>query len=143
MNSFALLFLFNSYCTSFYGANLWRESWGCLSELRRFASAYHSAIKRIFRVSTRESSHRICNFADLLTFEHQIRFNKVRFIFKIIKNPCSIISKNLFVVKYFKFYADVLYMLRDKYNMFTFLENDLIGIKARFFYVLSYEIPSF
>ena len=45
-----LFFLFNSYCTSFYGSELWTMKSGCNTILKEFSIAYHAILKKILKI---------------------------------------------------------------------------------------------
>ena len=69
LDSETLLFMYRSYCLPLYGMNLWYNM-HCKVAKRQLAVAYHSAIKKIFKVPIRVSNHFICAASDMLVFKH-------------------------------------------------------------------------
>ena len=55
-----LFFLFNSYCTSFYGSELWTMKSGCNTILKEFSIAYHAILKKILKIPKYFSNHYTC-----------------------------------------------------------------------------------
>ena len=74
-----LLQLFDSYCTGFYGMELWFNLRGCSTLLNQFSVGFHKAIKKIFNVPYYFSNHDVCEAAGLFTFQHFINFNQTTF----------------------------------------------------------------
>ena len=74
------LFLFNSFCTSFYGCELWNCRKKCPKVLRDFSVSYHAVLKRILHVPRFFSNHYVCSRLCTLTFNHFLNFKLARFI---------------------------------------------------------------
>lgn len=139
LDSYTLMFLFKSYCTHMYGADLWMTLRGCSQVFKQFSIGYHKAIKKIFQVSTRESNHDICNFAGAMTFKHLINFIQIRTIVRLYSSPCLFLMKNLYVFKCMFFIQKVRRIFEMEYGVGGLIDNDMDAIKARILYVQARE----
>ena len=85
-----LLFLFKSYCMSWYGCELWWDTKGCKGLIRQCSVAYHNALKKICSVSRMESNHDLCEFLDMFTFNHFLNYRPICFYLSIknFKSRC-------------------------------------------------------
>ena len=45
-----LIHLFNTYCSNFYGSQIWLSKTSCISQIREFGIAYHKALKKILKI---------------------------------------------------------------------------------------------
>ena len=129
-----LLFLFNSLCSSFYGSELWFNLKGCSKEIKKIAVTYHNCIKKIVKVSKRESNHLICNSFNLMVFEHFLNFRIILFAIRILKScsPCVLGLKSYFKDSFLIKRASLI--LLEKYGISSF-DNDLDTTKSRILFV--------
>ena len=67
-----LLRLYNAFCTSFYGCELWFLSKRCSDMLRKNSIAYHAAFKNLLGLPKRFNNHVACKILNCLTFEHYL-----------------------------------------------------------------------
>lgn len=134
-DTFVKLQLFKSYCTSFYGSSLWYDIKGANDTFHQFSVGYHKAIKKIFAVSTHESNHEVCEWANLFTLKHQINYNLIAYVHKIYLFPNEFLRsiKQNFVNSCIV--TKVQYMARNVYNIENICENDIDAIKSRIRYV--------
>lgn len=131
-----MLFLFKSFCTHMFGADLWIDSEGCGQILQQFGVGFHKCIKKIYKVSSRESNHIVCNFANIMLFKHLINYIKIRSIHRICNKPCYFIEKNFFVFNHVSFYMrKIKCIASEEYNITSIFENDIDAIQSRIFFV--------
>ena len=82
------LHLFNSFCSSLYGCELWIDRKECARALKEFSVSYHAVLKKILNVPWYFSNHYVCNTLSHFTFEHFINIKLARFMLWI-KNSKS------------------------------------------------------
>ena len=63
-------YLFNSYCTSFFGIETWYDILLKPGLLRKISVAYHKAIKKLCGMMVWESNHLACEKMNLYIFSH-------------------------------------------------------------------------
>ena len=140
VNIGVFLRLFTSYCLSIYGCELWFCSNKCYLPFKQFAIGYHKAVKKILGIKNWESNHKACQLADLMTFNHLMNWNKIRFAYKIIVHPFKFIEKSLLnVTDSLCLTREVDTILSQSYNVYSLMENDIEAIKSRINYVQNHE----
>ena len=135
-----LTFLFQAYCTSFYGSELWYNRKGCLSELKAIGVTYHKCLKRLAKIPYYVSNHVTCELLNLPIFIHFINKKMLNYFFNLInsESPCLKDFKTYFKSKsHIYYYTSII--LQEVYNVNNFLENDLDALKARILYVQTHE----
>ena len=97
------IFLFNAYCTSFYGSDLWADRQRCSKVFKAAGVAYHSALKKILNVPRYFNNHFVCDQLNMFTFENFINFKIIRFLYWLFKcrGPCFYLYRYYF----FKFFV--------------------------------------
>ena len=128
--------LFNLFCSSFYGSELWVNRAKCSRNFKDLSIAYHSAFKKMFSFPKFYSNHFTCNVLNAFTFEHFINFKCIRFLFWLYKNdrPCFTLHK--FYFSNMSLYRQKIdKVVREKYNMSNILENDIDGIVSRISFI--------
>ena len=84
VNSKILYSLFLSFCSSFYGAELW-----CFRDGSKFREAFkkmsvdHCALNKILGVPKFYSNHLVCSVLSAVTFQHLVNFRITRFAFRL------------------------------------------------------------
>ena len=91
------LHLFNSFCSTLYGCELWIDRKGCA--LKEFCVSYHAVLKKILNGPRYFSNHYICGILSLFTFEHFINIKLTRFMLWIKNNK----SDSFYRYKYYFF----------------------------------------
>lgn len=138
-----LLFLFNAYCSHFYGSELWFFRKKCKSTFKQLCVFYHSALKRVLNVPKFFSNHIVCDILNMLTCEHFINFKMIRFLF-YLKNsfsPCFSIFKYYFITRsHFSNYIEGVF--NEKYDIVNVLDNDLDAILSRIAFIQKREPSS-
>ena len=136
-----LLFLFQSHCTSFYGAELWSDLYKCQKEFDQLGVSYHKCIKKVMHVPPWENNHDICERAGVLLFKHLINKKIISFVFNIIKSksPCMTHLK-LYIRYYSKLKDGIRKTFRELYDIEDVLDNDLDAVIARINFVQSREV---
>ena len=71
-----LSFLFTSYCSSMYGAELWSDRMGAGVDFDHFGVIYHRAVKKIAGLNTWDSNHQGCRITSLPIFKHYMLTKK-------------------------------------------------------------------
>ena len=132
--------LFQSYCLNIYGAELWFNNRKCYVPLKQFGIGYHKAVKKIMNIKYWESNHIACKAANLFVFKHLVNWVKIRFVYRIISNPCVFIEKNLYYMLHRSYiFKDVENIIRNEYGFCNLLQNDISAIKSRILYVQNTE----
>ena len=134
------LYLFKQCCLQFYGAELWYNNNGCLSNLRQFGIAYHKAIKKLLGLSSHESNHYACQEAQLFTFENLLNKIRIFFVYRMLKFPCTFIQKIItFYEQTSEIYKEMSEILCQKYDVDCLLENDRSALLSRIVFVQNRE----
>ena len=66
--------LFNSFCSSMYGCELWARRKKCSLSLKEFGVSYHAALKKILSLPKFWSNHFVCMQLNTVTFNNLINF---------------------------------------------------------------------
>ena len=133
-------FLFNSYCTSFYGFELWNSRSGSATEYHNLEVTYHKTIKKMLRVSYRESNHYVCSITGLPIFRHFHNNRLISFFFSIArsKSPCITPLKNYLLTE--SVMSENVDLIFEKvYSVTNVLANDLDALKSRILFVQNNE----
>ena len=135
-----LYYLFNSYCTSFYGSELWTFRNKCKPIFKEFSVSYHAALKKILGVPKFYSNHFVCSIFNTITFTHMINFKMVRFLYNLknTSSPCFYIFRYYFLHNsfYYRFITD---QWKNDYNVENILANDIDALYSRILYVQNRE----
>lgn len=130
------LTLFNSFCLSFYGTELWFRNFDCKVEIKQFSIGYHKALKKILRIPWSERNHHVCNAVNLLVFNDFINLRLVKFCHKIFKCRPFYVFKCFY---YFKDYSSLFkhcdLLMLNSYGVNNFIENDIDALSARIYFV--------
>ena len=134
------LFLFKQYCLQFYGGDLWFGNFKCRPIFRQFEVGYHKAIKKLLDLSSHESNHYACQESNLFTFSHFINKMKISAALRFLLKPCVFIEKN----KHFLYISSVMFnevidILKETYDVDSFLDNDFDAILSRIQFIQSRE----
>ena len=130
------LTLFKAYCYQFYGSELWFNNFNCKIVIHQFSVGFHKAIKKMIGAPWRESNHIVCKMTGMVTFEHILDINRIRFLYKILKYPPKFIENNFsFFINSSFLMNEIEFLIMTKYNVDNFLDNDLDALIARIFYV--------
>ena len=129
-----------SYCSSFYGMELWLYDEFYLRRLNCLAIAYHKAIKKIVNLAPWDSNHTACELANMQIFKHLVNSRILSFLLSIlkIKSPC------LNDLKYFlQFDSCILNrvstIFRTQYNVHNILDNDPQALFSRINFMQRFE----
>lgn len=136
LNVDSLSFLFRSYCSSFYGSELWYDMFGSKEEFRRCGVAYHRCVKKIVNMGIRDCNHEACSRAALPVFNHFVNKKIYMFFNSVVKtrSKCMMFLKRYFRYESFLF-RFVNNMFFDVYRVYDFINNDHSALLARFDYV--------
>ena len=126
---------------SFYGCELWDEVLMSKNLLKEISIAYHSAIKRMLKISKYYNNHFACKSAEMQIFKHLIYKRMVSFLFKLCHSDSVISVRNFYrydsvLMKSIKNLSIELY---DVENLF---DNCLSAIHARIKFVQNHEYSS-
>ena len=104
--------------------------------MNQFSVGFHKALKKILNVPNFYSNHLVCEFMGLVTLIHQLHIEKVRFIYKIFKNPPAFLNKNFNYFKYNSYFLkDVEIIFNTFYDVDDLLDNDFEAIVARVYFI--------
>ena len=136
--------LFQSFCTSFYGADLWVNRIKSLNVFKKLSVSYFIASKKIVGCTKYFSNHLVCNFLSTMTFEHFINVKCFKFFRRLCINNSSCFNR---VQPYFKRHSNFRIFLENiflnKYDVRDILENDFDAILARVSFIQNREPSSF
>ena len=135
--------LFNSLCLSFYGAELWLNSYGCKTILRKLSVAYHIALKKMLFMPKFYSNHYACSFLNTLTCEHFLNLKILRYFYWLntCEGPCFLKHKI-----YFSKFSFLSRLINERffevYNVRSVLDNDFDALYSRICFVQRNEPSS-
>ena len=69
--------LFGSFCSSFYGSELWVNRKNCSRHFKSISVAYHSALKKILGLPKFYSNNFICGLLNVMIFKNLRIFNLI------------------------------------------------------------------
>ena len=118
----------------FYGDKLWMNCEN-QSMFKNFGVGYHKALKKILGLPNYVRNHEVCNILGLVTFKHQIHFNKISFVHKLFNNPPEFLKENIhFSLNsvYLRYCNDI---MNSYYDVDYFLLNDLDALRARITFI--------
>ena len=95
-----LVFLFQSYCMSFYGVEMWYDKVCSSSSYNRAAVTYHKAIKKICKMNNWESNHDACERSGKPIFRHLLA-KRVYSFYKRLVSSSEVQLQYYFFTSYF------------------------------------------
>jgi hypothetical protein len=132
LNRDMLIFLFRTFCTSFYGSEIWYNGSGSKAEFGRCGVAYHRGIKKMLHLSSRECNHYACRVSLLPVFNHFINKKILSFLFSVLNSKSVCITP---FIRYFRFDSFLIEFVNDiflnAYGLINCMGNDLDALKAR------------
>ena len=134
-----MVYLFKTFCMSFYGIELLYDCFNSKS-FHKLNVAYHKAIKRIVNLSPWDSNHKACHISNLPIMKHMVASRVISFAFSIFFSK----SRNISLYKYFFKCSSQLKLscndiFKDYYQISDVFENDLDAVKARIWFVQNHE----
>ena len=140
VNRNLLGFLFKTFCSSFYGSELWYNDYGSSYEFKNIGISYHKAIKKMLGVSFREHNHPSCNEMQLPLFKH-FHFKKmISFYFNLINSPSPCIVPLKGYLKTSSLFTNYVNLkFREVYDIQNILENDIDAIFSRISFIQNNE----
>ena len=87
-----LSFLFKTYCSSFYGLNLWFEELAKVGCVKKLEIAYHKAVKRVAKMDVWQSNHEACEKIGVSTFKHFLSIRLIKYYFSVLNAKCQSIK---------------------------------------------------
>ena len=128
--------LFNSFCSSMYGCELWTRRKKCSLSLKEFGVSYHAALKKILSVPKFFSNHFVCMQLNTVTFNHLINFRMARFLHSLKNSSSSCLFKHKFYFTENSFLKSFVFSTwQNIYDVDNILENDLDALMSRILYV--------
>ena len=134
------LFMFRTYCMSFYGSELWTDSRGCSLALSSLKISFHKSVKRLQNLPFRSSSHEACISAGLFTLEHIINVKKLSFgmLLRNTNSPCIRPIKN-YLLNSSNWMKSLRILGNDSYNIPDILWCDRAAVHSRMSYLFMRE----
>ena len=134
------LHLFNSFCSTLYGCELWIERKGCARALKEFSVSYHAVLKKTLNVTRYFSNHYVCGILSLFAFEHFINIKLTRFMLWIKNSK----SDSFYRYKYYFLYNSIFMtnlelLWKSKYNVPDVLSNDIDALVSRIDFIQKRE----
>ena len=131
--------LFESYCNSFYGAELWLDRKKCLKSFKQCGVSYHSALKKILGIPKFYSNHFTCDALNAFTFENFMNLKCLQFLLWLNKcNECFNVHKYYFLNNS-RYIYDFNKLWFDKYDVTDVLNNDFSALISRIRYIQNRE----
>ena len=131
-----LIYLFKTYCTSFFGINIWFEEDIKRKDVRKIEVAYHKAIKRMVGMKPWESNHTACEKAGLMVFKHLLSERLLNFYRGIFDTKCNFFMK----MKYYftsssQLYNNIKNRFQRLYAIGDIIYNDKMALRSRILFV--------
>ena len=140
VNRDLLGFLFKSFCSSFYGSELWYNDYGSSKEFKNIGISYHKSIKKMLGQSSREHNHPACNEMRLPLFKHFHYKKMVSFYFNLINSPSPCIMPLKSYLKTSSLFNSYVYSkFSEIYDIQNLLDNDIDAIFSRITFVQNNE----
>ena len=131
--------LFLSFCSSFYGAELWCLL-KCREAFKKMSVSYHCALKKILGVPKFYSNPLVCSVSSALTFKHLINFRITRFAFWLKKcNSVCFYSLKYNFINHSPFTEYFNQFWFDPYEVYDILNNDLHALLSRIHFIQDRE----
>ena len=135
-----LIFLFRTYCFSFYGCELWSDLTGSRGDFRAIATNYHSSIKKLMGVSRIHSNHNICEEAGLPIFYHLTNLRMLAYAFNLFNSRSVCLAPHK---SYFLYHSNFIQCLKENfnctYNISNIFENEYDALISRVIFVQTRE----
>ena len=134
------LFLYKTYCTSFYGCEMWHNLKGCSASFNELRMSYHKSLKKLHGIPYRTSNHDVCDASGLFTFDHYLSQRLLSFIFRIegMKNWFLGHMKS-FLIKRSDLMQGVSNRFQNMYSIDNIFDNDYEALKSRIKFVSDRE----
>ena len=144
LDSDTLFYLFKTYTTSFYGANVWIEQDLSDNLIRKLSVVYHKAVKRVAGMAPWDSNHLACEKVGVNIFRHLVTKRLLNFYHSLIlsKNPVFETLKYYFMLKS-ELKSRISDRFRDIYGVANMRQNDIDALLARIDYVERTEPRSY
>ena len=134
-----LQFLFRTYTSSFYGAELWYGS-SRYKNINGLAVSYHKAVKRVARMNVWDSNHLACEIVGVPIFKHLIARRALCFFFKMMGSPSPCIIPYKYFIRHSSHMAmELKTLFLQKYDVPALMENPLCALLARINFVEKHE----
>ena len=136
LNRNILAFLFKSFCSSFYGIELWHSVFHTPKKYDRLSICYHKAVKRLSFMNVWDSNHAACQNLGVPIFKHLLSEKSLNCFLGLLSSdsPCMAEFKNYF--RYSSaFSTDLNQLFKSVYGINNIHANDLDAIKSRISYV--------
>ena len=138
-----LIFLFMTYCTSFYGLELWNDGACRMRLFDRLSVSYHKALKRIVGLPPFYNNHDAAKLSGLLLFKHLLASRLVSFLFNLVFNKSDCLSHLRAYFKNESFMAkNIKSLFANVYDVHFLYNNNLCALKSRISYVQRTEPSS-
>ena len=135
-----LSFLFNSYCTSFYGSETWYNFISKSRTFNKIKICYHKALKKIAGMTPWHSSHEACFLVGVYTFDHFLSIRILSLLFRIINSESNCLANLKYYFKLNSFlHRNVKEHFLMTYGVENVIDNDFEAIKARVGFVYARE----
>ena len=138
-----IIFLFNSFCKSFYGSELWSSNLNKRGSFDSISVAYHNALKKILNLSKWHNNHLAAEMSNMLLFKHFLSEKIVCHFISIVRNPSPCLRE---LKTYLLYKSSMSLHVRNHfmnvYSINNILLQPLCAIKARIKYVQRNEQSS-
>ena len=139
MDDKVLKFLFITYTSSFYGAELWYGS-QIYKNINKVSVTYHKAVKKIAHLNVWDSNHVACEIVGVPIFKHLVAKRAVCFFHTLINSSSPCISPYRHYLRYHSYALNQLNILFLKnYEISQFMDNPLCAILSRIQFVQNNE----
>ena len=138
-----LTFLSSTFCSSFYGIEIWYNIAKMPSKYNKLSVSYHKAIKKMCGLRNWDSNHDACENLGLQIFRHLLATRLFSFYMNISSTPSPCISHLKYYFKCGSYMYDwVKKLFADVYQIKDVNNNDRSAIFARINYIQRNEARS-
>ena len=132
LNLNILIPLIKTFCTSFYGSELWLYDENFHNRINKISISYHKAVKAIVHLLPWDNNHAACAIAGLPIFKHFLSYRMFLFVNRILKCDCAIFHKLSFYMRNNSFLIKRLNgLFESKYGVNNILDNDVLAVRSR------------
>jgi len=139
-----LCYLFRTYTSSFYGAELWFDRVVTHRHLNRLSVGYHKAVKKVLGMNVWDSNHVACERMGIDTLPHLIAKRILSRFINVCSTKCRMLRNlRFYFLNVSNMSCVVRQLLSERYNIEDVFSNDFQALFSRISYVQRNEPRSF
>ena len=127
-----LISLMKTFCTSFYGSELWLYNENFTNRINKISISYHKAVKAMVHLTPWDNNHAACAIAGLPIFKHFLSYRMFCFVSRILKCECPCFYNLRYYMRNSSFLLKRLdFLFSNKYGIKNVLDNDVLAVRSR------------